>query len=694
MRVGLSLSGWLTVLTIALIGAVPAVLTAAGVRDLRWIVLWTAVAAIAAPLGKLAIDRLTRQLTHREDLEHQLAKQALGGGKYRMDMIRDPTLLGVHPAILIDVVPGPPGMTSKRMPSYVRRDQHEEIVRNLGPGSFVIVLGDSASGKTRAAFEATANTLPRHYVVAPQRRTELAVAVEAAATRRNSVLWLDDLERFIGADGLTVAAIDRVIAGARHHRVVVATMRTEELLSLDIVNPDRQLGVEQQRIVEQAVQVRLERLFSDEELTRARPLRGDPRIDDAMRQPRVYGLAEYLAAAPRLLDAWQNAWAPGTRPRSAALVHAAIECRLAGYLSPIPVALVEALHTEFLEDRGGARLRPERLAEAWEWATAPKNNSTTSLLQYVDTDHVVVFDYLIDHRQRTSGPDVAARRSVVEAALGASDASTSHDIARTAYRRGQYDVAREAFERTIALQTSAQGEDAVETLTARSEFARVLARLGQYASAAEEHRAVLTVRRRVLGADHADTLSTRNYLARTLDKLGLPEQAEAEFRAVFEARRHALGEDHPDTLNSRGSLAGVLGRRGEVELAERELRIVLEKRIAKIGPEHPFTLLTRNDIARLLVRRDGQEAVAQYRSVIDVRTRVLGAKHPETLDSRHELAVAWAEMGNHESAEAELEEVFGARCQVLGDNHPDTISARETLAKLRRRNELRPSQEN
>ena len=684
MRSGRVVGGWIVVLTVALVGGVPTVLLASGMRNIPWVMLLTLVVALAAPTGKILADKLVRVQVRRENSTIQLSKQTLGGGQFRLHAIEDATLLGVHPAILPEDMPVYAGAALKKLPVYIRRDRHDEIVKHLVPGSFTIVIGDSAAGKTRAAFEAVAMTLPDHYLVAPQGRTDLAISIEAAASERKSVLWLDDLERFIGADGLTVAAIHQVVMGNRHHRVIVATLRAGELQSLDVANLDRQLGGEQRRILEQAVNVRLDRRFSKDELARADPVRWDLRIDDALKRSADYGFAEYLAAAPRLLDDWQNAWAPGTRPRAAALVRAAIDCRRAGWLSPIPAALVEKLHFEFLEERGGARLRPEKLAEAWDWVTAPKHNTTTSLLERTADDHVIVFDYLVDHLQRTEGPDGSARRTVIEAALLQSDASTSHDIALTAYRHGQYDVARDAFERTIFLQTEQQGKDSIEALVSRSEFARVLARLGQLDDAAHEHRAVLNARTRVLGADHPDTLSTRNYLARTLDKLGQRELATAEFRAVLEARIQALGPRHPSTLNSRGSLASILGQQGKVEFALSELRDVLNVRIQVLGNEHPYTLLTRNDIAHLLAGNGELSSAAdEYRLVIELRTKVLGDSHPETLDSCYELAETLVLLGERHSAEVEHLRVAEVRARVLGAQHPDTIISGEALARLR-----------
>ncbi len=57
----------------------------------------------------------------------------------------------------------------------------------------------------------------------------VAAAVGAAVRERRCVLWLDDLEPYLGAGGLTAAQAGRLLAGPGHHRVIVATIRVAEL---------------------------------------------------------------------------------------------------------------------------------------------------------------------------------------------------------------------------------------------------------------------------------------------------------------------------------------------------------------------------------------------------------------------------------------------------------------------------------
>jgi hypothetical protein len=55
---------------------------------------------------------------------------------------------------------------------------------------------------------------------------------EKAAATRHCVVWLDDLENYLGTGGLTRIDIARVLTDKRSHRVIVATLRAAEEIRL------------------------------------------------------------------------------------------------------------------------------------------------------------------------------------------------------------------------------------------------------------------------------------------------------------------------------------------------------------------------------------------------------------------------------------------------------------------------------
>ncbi|MFC7612290.1 hypothetical protein ACFQV2_00010 [Actinokineospora soli] len=108
------------------------------------------------------------------------------------------------------------------------------MVAALKPGAFVLLVGDSAAGKSRLAFEATREVLGKHRLFVPEPQA-LAAVINEAATERRALLWLDDLERFLtGDNSLNVTMLDRLLNHPdKHRRVVIATLRLQEQHLLD-----------------------------------------------------------------------------------------------------------------------------------------------------------------------------------------------------------------------------------------------------------------------------------------------------------------------------------------------------------------------------------------------------------------------------------------------------------------------------
>ncbi|GAA0429160.1 hypothetical protein Acor_39930 [Acrocarpospora corrugata] len=224
----------------------------------------------------------------------------------------------------------------------------------------------------------------------------------------------------------------------------------------------------------------------------------------------------------------------GVNPRGAALVAAAIDCRRAGYINPAPRALIEELHTTYLDARGGHRLRPEPLEAAWAWATQLRRATTALLTPMPEAEgeeengaggHVVVFDYLVDATQQAQGPLAHTPEPLIRTALThVYHPDDADQIASTADRQGRYHLAEHVWRIAVIFRRQRSGEEHPDTLASRSNLASVLGDLGRLAEAETETRAVLEVRRRVLGEEHPDTLASRSNLASVLRALGREEE--------------------------------------------------------------------------------------------------------------------------------------------------------------------------
>jgi tetratricopeptide (TPR) repeat protein len=542
--------------------------------------------------------------------------------------INDPVVLGVHRAAPVAVSEGraddgePAG---EQAPAYIARDFDAELRKRLAVGGFVLLVGDSTAGKSRAAFEAMTAMFPDYSLIRPMNREAAAAAVTRAAEARQSVLWLDDLEAYLGPGGLTATQLSRLVIRESHDHVIIATLRTAERarITTDTMLRDDSASralQDTRQLLDLATSIWVPRIFTGSELTRARSYASDPRVADALAHSGTYGIAEYLAAGPELLDAWDDARnsAAGPNARGAALVAAAIDIRCAGHTSPIPRTLLEATHELYLADPAHAVSPREPLDDAWKWAT--RQHTTTALLRPVAgdgtqaDDRVEVFDYLVDTIQRRTPPDDQVPERVVRAAIDSGDPADKDSLGATANLQGRNELAEYAFRRAWQAKACSPdfGAEDPSTLTSRANLANVLADLGRLEEAEAEHRAVLEVRVRVLGADDLSTLTSRNNLASVWIDQGRSEEAEAELRAVLEVYVARLGDKDPRTLTTRNNLARALGNLGRNLEAVNEYRAVIEITI-QVLEERPDTPANRADLARA---RAGLSAVKDWGEVV------------------------------------------------------------------------------
>nr|WP_062334045.1 hypothetical protein [Herbidospora sakaeratensis] len=216
------------------------------------------VGTASAVAGALAVR--AEKLIERDDA----APKRLGGGTVRVRDLDDPLALGVHLAPPMTLPDGSVNLT----PAFVRRDAGARLEDALKTSRFVLVVGESTAGKSRAAYEAMRACLPGHVFIRPAGREDLPEALARAQRQRRCVVWLDELDNYLGVNGLTASALSPLFADPDRHRVVLATMRSHERARHSPRNGASAGSDEAQHhrpagdVIRLATEIRIERLWS------------------------------------------------------------------------------------------------------------------------------------------------------------------------------------------------------------------------------------------------------------------------------------------------------------------------------------------------------------------------------------------------------------------------------------------------
>src|SRR5258707_1151208 len=211
-----------------LLAAALAVVLWAVAQVLGWPVWARAVLAGSATAVPLIVAEL-RAWFGEGYTRKQLVEQrvAITGGPRRLLRVRDVGLdqLRVHAARV-------------QVP-YIERDQQDKLEEAVGPGQAALVLGHSMSGKTRLAAEVVKRKFPDALLLSVESGKALRELFDGGLDPAGIVVWLDDLERFLGADGLNIGLLNRLTTG---RAIVVATIRVNEREKYRLGNGPRPPG--------------------------------------------------------------------------------------------------------------------------------------------------------------------------------------------------------------------------------------------------------------------------------------------------------------------------------------------------------------------------------------------------------------------------------------------------------------------
>ncbi|MER6155470.1 hypothetical protein ABT147_07965 [Streptomyces sp. NPDC001868] len=367
----------------------------------------------------------------------------------------DPVRLGVHPA------PGPDSTLDLPLTEYLPRPHDETLRQRLARTAatndavFVLLVGRSASGKTRAVYEAVAAVLPDWPVVHPADADELIAADIGART----VLWLDETQRYLnGVSGERAArALGRLLDQVAP-LAVVGTMWPEHLRRL---TESRRDGEDESPYIRALLTRRHAMIAVPDTLSGDTPALAaaaarDPRLAAAVRAAGPgHRVLQHLTGGPELVRRWEmgpDQWF--TAPEHAVLT-AAVEARRLGHASAVPARLLMEAAAGFMDSTARATAGKEWFPAAiGALTTAVRRHSPAPLIAerhepgVGDPDSYRPDDYLEQHIRRVR----AHRAPPAEFWTGASWARTADDLyafGRAAEQRRRYGCAAALYEKAV-----------------------------------------------------------------------------------------------------------------------------------------------------------------------------------------------------------------------------------------------------
>ena len=269
-------------------------------------------------------------------------------------------------------------------------------------GGFVLLVGGSSVGKTRCAVEAVKALLPDWWLVHPAGPAEVAALAQAPSPR--TVVWLDELQRYLdGEHGLTGAVV-RALLNAPHPVVIIGTLWPDRYTAYTAV-PDPAAPIRTRgnaKCWTWPTSSASARSSARRSRTGPAPPRPVIRGCGSRWSAAGYGLTQTLAAAPQLVARWQDAQTAS--PYAWAVLTAALDAARLGARAPLSADFLRAAAPGYCTSQQQAEAPDNWFEQALAYATGKLHGAAAALSPagagMGQIAGYTVADYLIQHASR------------------------------------------------------------------------------------------------------------------------------------------------------------------------------------------------------------------------------------------------------------------------------------------------------
>ncbi len=315
----------------------------------------------------------------------------------------DPRRLGVHAAISVLGVP------DEVPPEYVPRDidsaefgVRARVAAAAERGGFVLLVGGSSVGKTRCAVEAVRTLLPDWWLVHPADPSEVNALAQAPPPR--TVVWLDELQRYLEDENGLTGAVVRALLNAPNPVMIIATLWPDRYTAYTTVpepgHPDP--WARERQVLDLAEVIRVDSAFTAAEQDRARAAATRDRRVAVALGAAGYGLTQTLAAAPQLVARWEDARTAS--PYAWGVLTAALDAVRLGARAPLNADFLRAAAAGYCTSQQRAEAPKDWFDQALAYATGKLHGAAAALSPVGagmgEVTGYTVADYLIQHASR------------------------------------------------------------------------------------------------------------------------------------------------------------------------------------------------------------------------------------------------------------------------------------------------------
>ncbi|MEM9458441.1 MAG: serine/threonine-protein kinase [Myxococcota bacterium] len=240
-----------------------------------------------------------------------------------------------------------------------------------------------------------------------------------------------------------------------------------------------------------------------------------------------------------------------------------------------------------------------------------------------------------------------------------------NSLGMIASARGEYEDARDYYERALAIWDKAKGTGHPKSIMLLSNLAIVRSRQGEHEDAQQHHERALRLKEKAYGANHPRVAGTLTNLGTEHGIRGEYDEARRYYERAREIVEKALGADHPRYAMILENLGITYRYRGLYEDAKHYQEQALRIFETALGADHPSvakSLVGLGHVHRLLGKYDDAKTFYQRaRRILETVVGAASPPHPLLADPLIGLAITALAKGDPQAARAPAERAVALR---------------------------------
>ena len=277
--------------------------------------------------------------------------------------------------------------------------------------------------------------------------------------------------------------------------------------------------------------------------------------------------------------------------------------------------------------------------------------------------------------------------ALAEKAVAAGAGADSLDIAdaavtlgRSRQNVGDFDGARQAFERALAIRTRLLGENHLDVATVLNGLGGVHSQLEHYEASLDAHTRALAIQRALRGDDGIETTNSLRGMAIVYARRKEVERALDLDRQVLTIYRKTYGDRHAHVGSGLHAVSIDLLDLHRIEEARAVAEEGLVVRTQALGADHPQVAFSHHTLGDIYAASNRfRDALAAYREALRIRETALGVDSPRTGDVVRAIGRLMLREGDAAGARPLLERALRIYEKGYGPRHSKTIGAKKDV---------------